>query len=213
MGSRSTDLKSGFGGFGGRALRDGDRLPVTATAATAGCHHGVAAPDWALEAGRARKVMPVRVVAGPEYEEFGAAAQDAFRSADWTITPNSNRMGMRLQGPALARQPDRPDLLSHGVLPGVIQVPAGGQPIVLMADAQTTGGYPRIGVVIRADLWRMAQIPLGAQVRFELVTLDAALAANARLARYLRQIDQALQWQGDGMAIAARRRAHTHAMA
>jgi allophanate hydrolase subunit 2 len=120
--------------------------------------------------------------------------------------------GFRLQGPALARRPDQSaDLLSHGVLPGVMQVPPAGQPIALMADAQTTGGYPKIGVVIEADLWRLAQVPLGALVRFKRVTPDEAAAAQAELDRYVRQIGQALQWQGAGLSIAARRRAKTRA--
>jgi len=82
-----------------------------------------------------------------------------------------------------------------------------------MSDAQTTGGYPKIGVVIGADLWRLAQVPLGASVRFVQATLDEAAAAQAELDRYLRQIDQALQWQGDGMKIAARRRTTTRFVA
>jgi len=213
MGSRSTDLKAGFGGYEGRALREGDRLPVAQVGIPEGaCPHGVAAPEWALQMGRARKVAPIRVLAGPEYDDFDAASQAALWESEWAITPNSNRMGLRLQGPALARAPERrADLLSHGVVPGVIQVPPAGQPIVLMADAQTTGGYPKIGVVIRADQWRLAQVPLGSTVRFERVTLEEAVAAQGRLERYLRQLDQALQWQGDGMGIAARRRAGSRA--
>lgn len=208
MGSRSTDLKAGFGGYEGRALKEGDRLPVACPGIPEGAAtRGVAAPEWALQLGRSRKTAPIRVMPGPEYEDFDAGAQAALWESAWTITPNSNRMGLRLQGPALERAPARrTDLLSHGVVPGVIQVPPAGQPIVLMADAQTTGGYPRIGVVIRADLWRLAQVPLGMTVRFERVTLEEATAAQAKLERYLRQLDQALQWQGRGMAIAARRR-------
>lgn len=215
MGSRSTDLKAGFGGLDGRALQEGDRLPVGRAGLPAdGDWIGVQAPAWALPADVDGKATPVRMLPGPEYEDFEAESQQALWQADWVVTPNSNRMGLRLNGPALARRADRSaDLLSHGVVPGVMQVPPAGQPIALMADAQTTGGYPKIGVVIGADLWRLAQVPLGAAVRFVPVTLAQAAAAQAELDRYLRQIDQALQWQGDGMAIAARRRTLSRAAA
>lgn len=223
MGSRSTDLKAGFGGHEGRALRDGDRLPVgqaipahaaeesaQGTGASREPSVGVAAPAWALALAPLGKAMPIRMLPGIEYPHFSEASRQALWETDWTLTPNSNRMGFRLQGVALAREPAHAvDLLSHGVMPGVMQVPPGGQPIVLMADAQTTGGYPKIGVVIGADLWRLAQAPLGATVRFVQVSLEQAAQAQADVDRYLRQIDQALQWQRNGMDIAARRRART----
>ena len=213
MGSRSTDLKASFGGLGGRALHEGDRLDAGRPGVAEDSDWlGVQAPSWALPVKKLGDAMPIRMLPGIEYEDFDAAAREALWQSDWIVTPNSNRMGLRLQGPALARQPERAaDLLSHGVLPGVVQVPPAGQPIVLMADAQTTGGYPKIGVVIGADLWRLAQVPLGAPVRFVRVTLDEAAAAQAELDRYLQQLDQALQWQGDGMAIASRRRTRTRA--
>ena len=215
MGSRSTDLKAGFGGFAGRALHEGDRLAAARPGVGDGSDWlGVQAPSWALPCADAGGVMPIRLLPGPEYDDFEPAAQDALWESEWIITPNSNRMGLRLQGPALARKAERSaDLLSHGVVPGVVQVPPAGQPIALMADAQTTGGYPKIGVVIGADLWRLAQVPLGAPVRFVRATLEEATAAQAVVDRYLRQIDHALQWQGDGMTIAARRRTRTRAAA
>lgn len=217
MGSRSTDLKAGFGGYAGRALREGDRLPVGQPGLTAEQEWlGVQSPAWALPVKPLGTAMPIRMLPGIEYEQFDAASQAALWDADWTVTPNSNRMGFRLQGPALSRLPERSaDLLSHGVVPGVMQVPPGGQPIALMADAQTTGGYPKIGVVIGADLWRLAQAPLGGSVRFVRVSLEQAAAAQAELDRYLCQVDQALAWQaasGDA-PIAARRRAVTRAVA
>lgn len=212
MGSRSTDLKAGFGGLAGRALREGDRLAAGRPGVADDSDWlGVQAPAWALPVKKLGDAVPVRMLPGIEYDDFEPAARDALWQSEWTVTPNSNRMGLRLQGPALAREPARAaDLLSHGVLPGVVQVPPAGQPIVLMADAQTTGGYPKIGVVIGADLWRLAQVPLGAPVRFVRVTLEQAAAAQAELDRYLQQVDRALQWQGDGsMVIAARRRTRT----
>jgi len=214
MGSRSTDLKAGFGGFEGRPLKDGDKLAVlpadTAHAPDiSGDAVGVKAARWTFD--RAQNDTPVmRVLPGPEYDDFLAESQAAFWESDWTLTPNSNRMGFRLQGPELARKKQRSgDLLSHGVVPGVIQVPPSGQPIVLMADAQTTGGYPKIGTVILADQWRLAQTPLGSRVRFERVTLEQAEAARADVARYLQQIETALDWQRQGILSSAHRTAKT----
>ncbi|KQW42411.1 allophanate hydrolase [Pelomonas sp. Root662] len=163
LGSRSTDLKAGFGGLHGRALREGDRLPLDPPTSVPTRAIGLRPPDWSA---------CVRVLPGPEHDDFA----EGFWGADWRVTPQSNRMGYRLAGPTLVR-PRGTELASHGVLPGVIQVPPSGQPIVLLADAQTTGGYPNIGVVIRADLWKLAQLRLGATLRFVPCTQDEAIAA------------------------------------
>ncbi|NCT82274.1 MAG: biotin-dependent carboxyltransferase family protein [Comamonadaceae bacterium] len=170
LGSRSTDLKAGFGGLDGRTLRDGDRLPLGPSrppAALPARRIGLAPPDWDAT---------VRALPGPEHDDFPAAAREAFWGADWTLTPQSNRMGYRLAGPELRRERGA-ELASHGVLPGVVQVPPSGQPIALLADAQTTGGYPKIAVVIRADLWKLAQLRLGATLRFVRCGHDEAVAA------------------------------------
>lgn len=167
LGARATDLKAGFGGWQGRALRDGDTLPWRPPATVPTRRVGLRPPDWDAS---------VRVLPGPEHGEFSPESRDAFWSAGWTLTPQSNRMGFRFAGPVLARTTGG-DLPSHGVLPGVIQVPPSGQPIVLLADAQTTGGYPKIGVVIAADLWKLAQLRLGAPLRFLPCTREAAVAA------------------------------------
>lgn len=164
LGSYSTDLKAGFGGLDGRALRDGDVLPLAAPARLPTRRVGIRPPDWDAT---------VRVLPGPEHDDFSADARAAFWATGWQLTPQSNRMGYRFAGPALTRERGA-ELVSHGVLPGVIQVPPSGQPIVLLADAQTTGGYPKIGVVIRADLWKLAQLRLGAALRFVPCNPDAA---------------------------------------
>jgi len=182
LGSRSTDLKAGFGGLEGRALRDGDRLPLGEAAAGKVGTKGIFPPDW---------WPAVRVLPGPQYDDFTAEAQTAFWSAEWQLTPQSNRMGYRLAGPVLAREQEG-DLPSHGVVPGVIQVPPSGQPIVLMADAQTTGGYPKIGVVIQADLWKLAQLRLGGKLRFVVCDAAEARAALRSSRRYLEQVKRAL---------------------
>jgi allophanate hydrolase subunit 2 len=131
------------------------------------------------------------VLQGPEYGSFTAAAHESFWSDEWLVTPNSNRMGYRLSGAELKRT-QKSDLLSHAVLPGTIQVPPNGQPIVLMSDAQTTGGYPKIGAVIQADMWKLAQVRLNAAIRFIPTTPYEARQALLEERTYLRQIDAAI---------------------
>ncbi|MFC5429063.1 biotin-dependent carboxyltransferase family protein [Paraburkholderia denitrificans] len=216
LGSRSTDLTAGFGGLAGRALKDGDRLATGASAAPGpervslspdAPPFGVKSPSlcdfgYVHEPHRQRgrrananpdawTVVRVRALRGPEYDSFTPEAQDAFWSEEWRVTPNSNRMGYRLSGTALARE-SGVDLLSHAVLPGTVQVPPNGQPIVLMSDAQTTGGYPKIGSVIRADLWKLAQVRLMGGVCFVPTTPALARKALEDELAYLRQIDAAI---------------------
>ncbi|MGC7404769.1 biotin-dependent carboxyltransferase family protein [Pandoraea pneumonica] len=205
LGSRSTDLAAGFGGHEGRALHDGDRLSIGhASAAT---HNvgplGVRPPLWLSDPLAHR----VRVLPGPEYDDFTAATHKTFWENPWQVTPNSNRMGYRLAGPeALARKKNRAhDLPSHGVLPGVIQVPPSGQPIILLADAQTTGGYPKIGTVISADLWRLGQARLGSTLYFSECTQAEAREAWREQLRYLAQIERALAWHDRGILDTSRR--------
>jgi 5-oxoprolinase (ATP-hydrolysing) subunit C len=221
LGSRSTDLGACFGGLGGRALRDGDRLPVGVPQARkneAGfgflpseAAFGVKAPAWCkfvhvdepIRRGKHTPgnawSLPIRVLRGPEYETFTQKAQRDFWNEEWTITPNSNRMGFRLAGTALERT-DTDDLLSHAVMPGTIQVPPNGQPIVLMGDAQTTGGYPKIASVIRADLWKLAQARLNGGVRFIETTLDVARHALAEERRYVKQVEAAIAMHAERAA-------------
>ncbi len=218
LGSRSTDLAARFGGLGGRKLRDGDRLPIGQSdpvrpkaAEVDAPAFGVKAPQWCRFAQAAREPMrrgkhaagaergeAIRALRGPEYDSFSEAARSALWSDEWRVTPNSNRMGYRLEGTALERE-HHAELLSHAVLPGTIQVPGNGQPIVLMSDAHTTGGYPRIGVVIAADLWKLAQVRLGTGVRFVRTTREEARHALAEEHAYLRQIDAAIAMHEERM--------------
>ena len=197
LGSRSTDLKAGFGGLQGRALRKGDRLPTGVSALDAARRErrpfGIRGPDWgpAEDDG----AIALRVLPGPEFELFTLAAREQLWGERWRITPQSNRMGSRLEGAELKRKRSG-DMLSSGVIPGTIQVPPSGQPIILMGDAQTTGGYPRIGVVIRADLWKLAQAPLNGRLRLVQVDQPQALAAWADQQRYLSQVAQGLAAAG-----------------
>ena len=196
LGSRATDLQAGFGGHGGRALTEGDALSAgelndPAAPLHAAASFGVRPPAWyqADDTG----ALAIRVIPGPEYDMFTVAAQKTFWNSSWTLTPQSNRMGFRLSGPELKIKKGN-DLLSHGVLPGVIQVPPAGQPIVLMADAQTTGGYPKIGVVIGADLAKLAQLRFNRTIQF--VECDATRAREElrQEAAYLQQIETAMHW-------------------
>ncbi|MCC5972904.1 MAG: biotin-dependent carboxyltransferase family protein [Rubellimicrobium sp.] len=176
LGSRSTCLAAGFGGLEGRALRAGDLLPVPddATGAAGG---RTLPPPPPLEG-------PIRVVPGPQDDSFGRAGLSRFLAAEWTLSPALDRMGARLAGPKLDFAPGRgADILSDGITPGAIQVPGNGQPIVLLADAQTTGGYAKIATVIRADLPRLARMMPGDTLCLAAVTVpEAEAAARARAA-------------------------------
>ena len=186
LGSRSTHLRGAFGGFAGRSLQAGDVLAAGEPARAMQREFGVAPPDLALPFGepRAERVTWVRVLPAAEYRCFRDDARDALWTASWKISAQSNRAGYRLTGPDLILNAPL-EMRSHGLVPGVIQVPHGGQPIIQLADAYTAGGYPKIGTVIEADLWRIAQAPLGTTLRFRCVSYDEALDAAAANAAYL----------------------------
>jgi len=149
---------------------------------------GVLPPALALPLER-DGLPAVRVIRASEYDCYTEASRTAFWQAPWRVTPHSDRYGFRLAGPTL--EPVAPiELRSHGIVPGVIQVPHGGQPIVQMRDAQPSGGYPKIGTIIEADLWRLAQAPIGSQVRFVECGWDEALAAGAEVSRYLADLER-----------------------
>lgn len=179
MGSRSTDRKVGIGGLEGRLLKDGDRLAIGQSRRQFMEAQGVKQLLWGNR---------IRALPGPEYHEFDDVSQASFWRSPWSLSPQSNRMGYRLQGQPLTRTTSR-ELVSHGLLPGVVQVPHNGQPIVLMNDAQTTGGYPRIACIIEADMYHLAQIPLGQPIHFVQCTLEEALKARQDQLRYLEQLN------------------------
>jgi len=158
LGSTSTDLYAKFGGFCGRSLQRGDNLPCQSAKYNTGNAHQlrIAAPNFR-----------VRAIEGPEYNLLSDDSKQRFWQTRWQLDSNSNRMAARLKAqPLRFEQSTAPDLLSHAVLPGVIQLPQAGLPMVLLADAQTTGGYPRIASVIEADLWQFAQMPTGSYFTF-----------------------------------------------
>jgi antagonist of KipI len=168
LGSRATHLVSRMGPFGGRALRAGDRLPVTGTPGTSGTR---GAP-LSLPAGGAR----VRVVSAAHRDRFTADAWSLLTSVRFVVTPQSNRLGYRLDGPKLAHRRGA-DILSEATPIGALQVPSSGQPILLMADRQTTGGYPTIANVITADLPLAGQLAPGDWIEFAECSLADAFAA------------------------------------
>jgi antagonist of KipI len=184
LGSRSTDLRANFGGFDGRALRDGDVISLgewpgssafaKATAdkpTTAKVISSWTAPhDWVSPA----KPNPIlRFVRGMDWTRFDAATLQRLPSEPFTVSPDSDRMGVRLTGPELAPA-DNVDLISEAVAPGTVQVPPSGQPILLLGDCQTIGGYPKIAHVITVDLGIAAQLRAGDRVRFSEVSLGDA---------------------------------------
>jgi 5-oxoprolinase (ATP-hydrolysing) subunit C len=182
LGSRSTHLRGEFGGLEGRPLRAGDKL-ATGTLRAAATRVGLRPP--ALEMPLTVDGLPaVRVLRAAEYEAYTPQAQTSLWSEPWRISPQSDRYGFRLEGTPL--MPKVPlELRSHGIVPGVIQVPHGGQPIVQMRDAQPSGGYPKIGTVIEADLWRLGQATIGSRIRFVEVSWDQAVAAQGANDRWL----------------------------
>jgi biotin-dependent carboxylase-like uncharacterized protein len=175
FGSRATSLSGGMGPLGGRTLVPGDRLPVAGGAHMRPTTSGVPLP---LPAGGAR----VRVLMGPHHEWFAPGARETLLGSRYTVTPQSNRMGYRLDGPVLAHAA-KVDMLSDGTPIGSLQVPPAGQPILLMADRQTTGGYPKIATVITADLPAAGQLAPGDWIRFAPCTGPEAVDALQRLER------------------------------
>ncbi len=179
LGSRSTCLPGVFGGLSGRPLRAGDMLGAGSSAVGA-VHAG---RSWPATARPVYDSMPtLRALPGPHRDLFAPEALDLIRTSPFTVGASSNRTGYRLEGAQL--QANAPDLPSLPVFAGVIQVPPNGEPILLMADAQPTGGYPIIAVVITPDLPLAAQLLPGDAFRFALVDQDDARAAWNEMRRW-----------------------------
>lgn len=170
LGSRSTYALVGLGGHQGRALHTGDHLPAGGLA-------NEDAPAW-QSAPFEHEPGPIRVIWGPQDDHFTDAARATLTQTEWQAASAQDRMGIRLKGEALTHASKAAaDIISDGIVPGAMQVPADGQPIVLLADCQTMGGYPKIATVISADLPRMAHLPAGQRCRFQAVTMTEALQA------------------------------------
>ena len=190
MGSCSTNLRVKLGGYEGRALKAGDVLPVNAEGrkkAVAGAFggRGMTAPgsgsraaELLEEAARFENRIKggacvLRVVPGPQEEYFTEKGIRTFYSTPYQITPDSDRMGCKLKGEAVEYK-DSVDIISDGIALGAIQIPSGGQPIIMLSDRQTTGGYAKIGTVIAADIEALVQNTIGGRVTFERVSVKEA---------------------------------------
>jgi antagonist of KipI len=186
FGSRSTYLRAKFGGHEGRSLKPGDVLETgTPSLTSRGIARALRTENGATNVARwsvATTVRPhysddvvARLVGGAHVNMLTAPSRDALGGATFRVSSSSDRMGYRLEGATLSlRQPL--ELLSEGVTFGTVQLPPGGAPIVLMADAQTTGGYPRVGEVASVDLPLIAQLKPGDRLRFRLISLEDAQA-------------------------------------
>jgi len=168
MGSRSTYVKSGIGGFKGRALVAGDRLESVKTTIRKTEHKLPAEFIPSYE-----KSNTIRVIMGPQDDCFTEEGIKTFLSSEYTVSNEADRTGYRLSGPVIKHMASA-EIISDGIPAGAVQVPGSGLPIVLLADRQTTGGYPKIACVVTTDTAKLAQAKPGDRVKFESISLDKA---------------------------------------
>ncbi|WP_114946025.1 biotin-dependent carboxyltransferase family protein [Microvirga calopogonii] len=183
LGSLSFHLRSRLGGLKGAPLKAGDRLPGRTEAQDR--------EPMQLTADVMEESGPIRVMLGPQDDYFTPETIRTFLESEFTISPQADRMGFQLTGPRLEHAKGF-NIVSDGIVDGHIQVPGSGQPIVLMRDRQTAGGYPKIATVISADLARFAQMRPGSTVRFKAVERDEALAAARRLKDWMASLPSSL---------------------
>jgi biotin-dependent carboxylase-like uncharacterized protein len=186
LGSASTHVLSGLGGLDGRPLRKGDILHM-GNAANVAMHQSI--PHETIERLRPRKVL--RATVAPQTDLFSADAVRVFYTNPYTVTEESNRMGLRLEGVAL-KTAHSGQMITEGVSIGAIQVPPGGQPIILFVEQQTTGGYPKIANVVSADLPSVGQLRPRDEIRFEFVTPTVALALIRDQERLLAELSSSV---------------------
>lgn len=189
LGSRATDLRSQLGGFLGRALRQGDILPIgdSKTSNISGKWH----VSWPHPDGY---LSELRYLPGLQADWFSARSRKEFADSFYEISPASDRMGTRLKGPKLRLESPR-EMVSEPVVAGSVQVPPDGEPIVLMSERQTIGGYPQIGHVISADIPRLARAWPGTKIHFRQVDLEEARDAWNTLQRELGLLQAGLDSQ------------------
>lgn len=200
LGSRSTDLNNGFGGYDGRALRAGDQLNVGPHEhANAGLNTGLKTgaktrprPGHIKGVRQTAPILQFRVIRGPDWDLFTRPALTEFLSRRWRVEALSNRMGVRLHGYPLD-VPASATRLSAGVLPGQIQIPPDGQPIILANDAQTIGGYSCPASVIQADLWQLAYLSAAMEITFTEVSIAEAQGLLAAQVNDLHQLQRSIQ--------------------
>ena len=181
FGSFSVNARVGLGTPFPRALQAGDELSVAA--ASPGPERRIDLPQAVTG--------PIRIVLGPQNDEFSNEAVTLFLDSEWKISATSDRMGYRLEGPVIKHLHGH-NIVSDGTVNGSIQVPGNGQPIVLMSDRGTSGGYPKIATVITADFGRFAQIPAGTAFRFRAVSMEEAQLEARKFAELLRTLPDRL---------------------
>jgi antagonist of KipI len=204
MGSAATDLVAGFGGVEGRPLRKGDRLHVASRtgreaadrllAAAGNDRRGVCAASWWAQAPQhlpTPGIAVLRVLTGAHTAALERSSRNRLVESNWRVSQDTNRMGIRLEGPALALELS--ELVSEPIAIGTVQLPPNGAPIVLGVEAQTVGGYPRVAHVIAADWPRLGQLRPGDSVRFVWVEALAARAALDANRHYLARVCEALR--------------------
>ena len=191
LGSVSLQPRAAIGGFGGRPFRAGDRVPLRAAAPPDG-------PDVALPSPPLGFDRPIRVVLGPQDDFFDADAIAAFLANTYTVSGEADRMGFRLLGPAIAHLKGF-NIVSDGIASGSIQVPGSGVPIVMLADHQTTGGYPKIATIVSADIRLLAQRRPGAAVRFAAIDMAAAARTARERADEIAGLPGAVRPAGTGL--------------
>lgn len=189
LGSVSTYSRAGLGGFGGGTLRRGDRLPLILPVAPERGELRLPRPPFGAPSPSSRVVL--RVVRGPQQAHFTATALRRLRAQPFTVSTQCDRMGMRLDGPRLGHRGDY-DIVSDGVATGAIQVPGSGQPILLLADHQTTGGYPKIATVISADLPAAGRARPGDALHFQPVSVARAEAIRQQQERRVHDLAASL---------------------
>jgi biotin-dependent carboxylase-like uncharacterized protein len=197
LGSVATDCRGKIGGWQGRALIEGDMLPLRRSKATVRDEYVIGDLDLTVPS-------RFRAVPGPQSDYFSDAEIERFFAAEYTVSAESNRMGMRLDGSPIRHRCGF-NIVSDAIATGSIQVPGSGQPIVLLADHQTTGGYPKIATVISADLPALGRLPIGAKIAFAPATVAEAAAERRKLAAALDQIgDTMVRLALPSAAVAAR---------
>ncbi len=203
LGSRSTYLPGRFGGLHGRVMKRGDRIPLADDSQTLSQQRYAALKQkrgnsvrWSVPPPTIpdREPIVLHAMEGEHFGHFDATTQRTFFDTVWKIGPESNRMGFRLAGPTLART-SADEILSGPTALGSVQVPANGVPIALMADHQTTGGYPRIAEIASADVPRLAQLGPNGALHFARCSLDMAAELRRDLRNRLDPALRAIAWE------------------
>jgi antagonist of KipI len=205
MGSCATYEAANIGGLHGKPLQKGDCIPckgitqkgkaILQHLGTLPAHSSFVQTAWTATPGFypiSEESTPIRIIKGPEYALFSSKSKSDFWNGTYFVSPQSNRMGYRLEGPPLSLAA-KTDILSSAVTFGTLLVPPEGKPIILMADHQTTGGYPRIGIVATADLCRLAQVLPGKAIHFKEISFREAEQVYIAQEHWIEKIRKALR--------------------